>query len=48
MVIQRLIRQHHVTAEGMAAFSRIMACVLTWRKRGLNAYGEFYRCLSST
>ena len=48
VVIQRLIRQHHVTEEGMAAFSRIMTCVLTWRKRGLNAYDEFYRCLSST
>ena len=48
VVIQRLIRQHRVTEEGMAAFSRTMTCVLTWRKRGLNAYDEFYRCLSST
>ena len=37
IAIQRLIRKHHVT-EGMRAFSRIMTCALTWRKRGLNAY----------
>ena len=48
IAIQRLIRKHHVTEEGMRAFSRITTCALTWRKRGLNAYDEFYRCLSTT
>jgi len=47
-VIQRLIRKLHVTWEGMREFSGIMTCALTWRKRGLDAYGEFYRCLSTT
>ena len=48
IAIQRMIRKYHVTEEGMRAFSRIMTCALTWRKRGLNAYGGFYRCLSTT
>ena len=48
IAIQRLIRKHHVTEDGMRAFSRIMTCALTWRMRGLNAYDEFYRCLSTT
>ena len=48
VAIQRLIRKHRVTEEGTRAFGRIMTCALTWRKRGLNAYDGFYRCLSAT
>jgi len=48
IAIQRLIRKHHVTEEGVRASGRIMTCALTWRKRGLNAYDGFYRCLSAT
>ena len=48
IAIQRLIRKHHVTEDGMRALSRIITCALTWCKRGLNAYDEFYRCLSTT
>ena len=40
IVIRRLIGKRHVT-EG--AFGRIATCALTWRKRGPDAYGEFYR-----